>query len=131
MAAELRIFQQMFRAAMNASCLHISKVTLSEGRCCAPETLRSEESISAVTAASAFRTGQRWESYVTITSSRSLRSVCVSEHISRKELKQDKIKETIEHDPEAVISHGQFTLILVTLSLSPPVASAAYPLSIP
>jgi len=30
----------------------------------------------------------------------------VSEHISRKELKQDKIKETIEHGAEAVISHG-------------------------
>ena len=32
----------------------------------------------------------------------------MSEHISRKELKQDKIKETIEHGAEAVISHGQF-----------------------
>jgi predicted negative regulator of RcsB-dependent stress response len=42
----------------------------------------------------------------------------VSEHISRKELKQDKIKETIEHGAEAVISHGQFTLIVVILSLA-------------
>jgi predicted negative regulator of RcsB-dependent stress response len=41
----------------------------------------------------------------------------VSEHISRKELKQDKIKETIEHGAEAVISHGQFTLILVIVVL--------------
>ncbi len=32
-----------------------------------------------------------------------LRRACVSEHISRKELKQDKIKETIEHGAEAVI----------------------------
>jgi predicted negative regulator of RcsB-dependent stress response len=40
----------------------------------------------------------------------------VSEHISRKELKQDKIKETIEHGAEAVISHGQFTLIVVILA---------------
>ncbi|HET8924175.1 MAG TPA: tetratricopeptide repeat protein [Candidatus Acidoferrum sp.] len=39
------------------------------------------------------------------------------EHISRKELKQDKIKETIEHGAEAVISHGQFTLIVVILVL--------------
>lgn len=39
------------------------------------------------------------------------------EHISRKELKQDKIKETIEHGAEAVISHGQFTLIVVILAL--------------
>jgi len=41
----------------------------------------------------------------------------VSEHISRKELKQDRIKETIEHGAEAVISHGQFTLILVIVVL--------------
>ena len=41
----------------------------------------------------------------------------MTEHISRKELKQDKIKETIEHGAEAVISHGQFTLILVILAL--------------
>ncbi len=37
----------------------------------------------------------------------------MTEHISRKELKHDKIKETIEHGAEAVISHGQFTLIVV------------------
>jgi len=42
----------------------------------------------------------------------------VSDHISRKELKQDKIKETIEHGAEAVISHGQFTLIVVILALA-------------
>ena len=41
----------------------------------------------------------------------------MSEHISRKELKQDKIKETIEHGAEAVISHGQFTLIVVLVAL--------------
>ena len=40
------------------------------------------------------------------------------DHISRKELKQDKIKETIEHGAEAVISHGQFTLIVVVLALA-------------
>jgi hypothetical protein len=42
----------------------------------------------------------------------------VSDHISRKELKQDKIKETIEHGAEAVISHGQLTLIVVVLALA-------------
>jgi predicted negative regulator of RcsB-dependent stress response len=42
----------------------------------------------------------------------------VSEHISRKELKHDKIKETIEHGAEAVISHGQFTLIVVIVILA-------------
>ena len=42
----------------------------------------------------------------------------MSDHISRKELKQDKIKETIEHGAEAVISHGQFTLIVVVVILA-------------
>ncbi len=41
----------------------------------------------------------------------------MSDHISRKELKHDKIKETIEHGAEAVISHGQFTLIVVFVAL--------------
>lgn len=35
------------------------------------------------------------------------------EHISRKELKQDKIKETLEHGAEAVFSHSQVALIVV------------------
>jgi predicted negative regulator of RcsB-dependent stress response len=42
----------------------------------------------------------------------------VSEHISRKELKQDKIKETIEHSAEAMISHGQLTLMVVIVVLA-------------
>jgi tetratricopeptide (TPR) repeat protein len=42
----------------------------------------------------------------------------VPEHISRKELKQDRIKETIEHGAEAVISHGQFTLLVVVVFLA-------------
>lgn len=41
----------------------------------------------------------------------------MSEHISRKELKQDKIKETIEHGAEAVLSHGQFAAIIVAVVL--------------
>ncbi len=40
------------------------------------------------------------------------------EHISRKELKQDKIKETIEHGAEAVISHGQFAGIVTVVILA-------------
>lgn len=36
-------------------------------------------------------------------------------HISRKELKQDRIKETIEHGAEAVLSHGQFAALLVAV----------------
>jgi predicted negative regulator of RcsB-dependent stress response len=42
----------------------------------------------------------------------------VPEHISRKELKQDKIKETFEHGAEAVISHGQFAFIVVIVALA-------------
>jgi predicted negative regulator of RcsB-dependent stress response len=41
----------------------------------------------------------------------------LSEHISRKELKHDKIKETIEHGAEAVISHGQLASIVVVVAL--------------
>jgi len=37
----------------------------------------------------------------------------VSEHISRKELKQDKIKETFAHGAEAVFSHRLITLIVL------------------
>ena len=39
------------------------------------------------------------------------------EHISRKELKQDKIKESIEHGAEAVLSHSQLTLIVLVVIL--------------
>jgi len=42
----------------------------------------------------------------------------VAEHISRKELKQDKIKETIEHGAEAVLSHGQFASIVIVVVLA-------------
>lgn len=35
------------------------------------------------------------------------------EHISRKELKQDRIKETLEHGAEAVFSHSQLALIVI------------------
>ncbi|HXY24821.1 MAG TPA: tetratricopeptide repeat protein [Candidatus Acidoferrum sp.] len=42
----------------------------------------------------------------------------MAEHISRKELKQDKIKETFEHGAEAVISHGQFaSIVLVVIAV--------------
>lgn len=41
----------------------------------------------------------------------------MSEHISRKELKQDKIKETFAHGAEAVFSHRLFTLIILLVVL--------------
>jgi predicted negative regulator of RcsB-dependent stress response len=47
----------------------------------------------------------------------------VPDHISRKELKHDKIKETLEHGAEAVYSHSQLTLALLLVML---VAAAVY-----
>ena len=41
----------------------------------------------------------------------------MTEHLSRKELKQDKIKETIEHGAEAVFSHSQITLAVLVVIL--------------
>jgi predicted negative regulator of RcsB-dependent stress response len=41
----------------------------------------------------------------------------VTEHISRKELKHDKIKETFEHGAEAVFSHRSMTLIVLLVIL--------------
>jgi predicted negative regulator of RcsB-dependent stress response len=41
----------------------------------------------------------------------------VPDHISRKELKHDKIKETLEHGAEAVYSHSQLTLVLLVVVL--------------
>lgn len=37
----------------------------------------------------------------------------MSEHISRKELKQDKVRETIEHGAEAVLSHTRIATIVL------------------
>jgi predicted negative regulator of RcsB-dependent stress response len=47
----------------------------------------------------------------------------VSEHISRKELKQDKVRETIEHGAEAVLSHTRLASIAILLVI---VAAAGY-----
>jgi len=42
----------------------------------------------------------------------------VAEHLSRKELKQDKIHDAIEQGAEAVYSHGQLAAILVTIAIA-------------
>src|SRR5690348_691019 len=60
----------------------------------------------------------RVQSCVTMAYSKPFRRDGVPEHISRKELKQDKIKETIEHGAEAVLSHGQFVSIVVAVALA-------------
>jgi predicted negative regulator of RcsB-dependent stress response len=39
----------------------------------------------------------------------------LTEHISRKELKQDKIRESFEHGAEAVISHKRFATIVLSV----------------
>jgi len=41
----------------------------------------------------------------------------VSEHISRKELKQDKVRETIEHGAEAVLSHTRVASIALLVAI--------------
>jgi len=42
----------------------------------------------------------------------------VTEHISRKELKQDKIRESFSHGAEAVYSHSQLAGLLVAIALA-------------
>jgi hypothetical protein len=42
----------------------------------------------------------------------------VADHLSRKELKQDKIHDAIEHGAEAVYSHSQFAAILVGVAIA-------------
>jgi hypothetical protein len=41
----------------------------------------------------------------------------VPDHISRKELKQDKVRETIEHGAEAVLSHTRLAAIVALLAI--------------
>jgi len=50
----------------------------------------------------------------------------VTEHISRKELKQDKIRESFEHGAEAVYSHSRLAGILVAIALIGVVAYAGW-----
>jgi predicted negative regulator of RcsB-dependent stress response len=47
----------------------------------------------------------------------------VSDHISRKELKQDKVRETFEHGAEAVLSHTRLASIALLIII---VAAAGY-----
>jgi predicted negative regulator of RcsB-dependent stress response len=42
----------------------------------------------------------------------------VAEHLSRKELKQDRIHDALEHGAEAVYSHGQLVSILVGIAIA-------------
>ena len=41
----------------------------------------------------------------------------MSEHLSRKELKQDKIRDSIEHGAEAVYSHGRLTAAILVAAI--------------
>jgi len=45
------------------------------------------------------------------------KGVAVPEHLSRKELKQDKIRDSIEHGAEAVYSHGRLTGVVILIAL--------------
>jgi predicted negative regulator of RcsB-dependent stress response len=55
--------------------------------------------------------------YATMEVPKSCRREPLSDHLSRKELKQDKIKETLEHGAEAVFSHSQLTLAVLVVVL--------------
>jgi tetratricopeptide (TPR) repeat protein len=50
----------------------------------------------------------------------------VSDHISRKELKQDKIHDAIEHGAEAFYLHKQFTLIVLLVVLAGAIAYGSW-----
>ena len=50
----------------------------------------------------------------------------MSEHISRKELKQDKIHDAIEHSAEAFYLHKQFTLVVLLVVLAGAVAYGSW-----
>src|ERR1700730_19380126 len=50
----------------------------------------------------------------------------VSDHISRKELKTDKIYDAIEHSAEAFYLHKQFTLIVLLVVLAGAIAYGAW-----
>jgi predicted negative regulator of RcsB-dependent stress response len=54
-------------------------------------------------------------SCATIGVSNSCRRALVSEHISRKELKHDKVRETFEHGAEAVLSHTRIASIAMVI----------------
>ncbi|HWY08114.1 MAG TPA: hypothetical protein VNY24_14735, partial [Candidatus Acidoferrales bacterium] len=41
----------------------------------------------------------------------------MSEHISRKELKHDRVRETIEHGAEAVFSHTRIASIAILVAI--------------
>src|ERR1700683_2363646 len=59
------------------------------------------------------RRGRLPASCATIKDSNSTRRAFVPEHISRKELKQDRIHDAIEHGAEAVYSHKQVALVVI------------------
>jgi predicted negative regulator of RcsB-dependent stress response len=50
--------------------------------------------------------------------------VALAQHISRKELKKDEVRDTLAHGAEALLSHQTFTIFLVVLALA--VAAGVY-----
>src|SRR5947207_1537231 len=47
-----------------------------------------------------------------------VRRTCVPDRLSRKELKQDKFRESLEHGAEAVYSHSQAAGILIAVAIA-------------
>src|SRR5882762_3475242 len=102
------VIQQVLLAAMDTTCLHLLKlprpflmVQLT------PPALR--EGLPAGRPAPC--------NYATIVVSKSGRRVLVSEHISRKERKHDRVRESIEHGAEAVLSHTRIASIVLLAAI--------------
>lgn len=110
------ILQKVLLPTMDAASLHNSTLTR-------PVTLESTmRDWRAALVTWADNTGEAINC-VTIDDSKPCRRAIVSEHISRKELKQDKVRETFEHGAEAVLSHSRIATIALLAVI---VVAAAY-----
>src|SRR5882762_6606533 len=90
------VIQQVLLAAMDTTCLHLLKL---------PRPFRMVQLTPPALREGLPAGRPALCNYATIEVSKSGRRVLVSEHISRKELKHDRVRESIEHGAEAVLSH--------------------------
>jgi predicted negative regulator of RcsB-dependent stress response len=110
------IVQKMLLSAMDAACLHTHNLTRMTAQL---ETAR-EARATRVTRR-CFRSAST--TCVSIKDSIPRRRAHLKEHISRKELKQDKLKETFQHGADAVLSHTRLASIAL---LALVIAAAGY-----
>lgn len=110
------IVQQMLLPAMHAARLHTSNLTrllaqLLPVRCARAKSV-TRHGLSSPLAIC-----------VSIKDSILCRRARVTDHISRRELKQDKVRETFEHGAEAVLSHTRLAFIAILAVI---IAASAY-----